>query len=123
MDVVSRWSRQRWLLLAARLVQVKLIALGKMLVLEASASMPTDVTFKVPIHRLRMFRKQVAELLGLPATEEFNSSWLLFRDSMVEALQLTECHCALEGKEEIEVQVLRLASLCSLAFAWSHLWN
>lgn len=42
---------------------------------------------------------------------------------MTEALQLTECHCALEGKEDSEVQVLRLKRLCHLAFRWSEMWK
>ena len=108
---------------AARLVQADRIIFGSMLVLEASASMPADVAFKVPIYRLRIFRKQASELCGLPEAEEDTPTWLSFKESVTEALQLTECHCSLENKEDAEVQALRLKRLCHLAFGWSEMWK
>ena len=110
-------------LVQADLILLAVIVLGNMLVLEASASRPTDVTFQVPIHRLRLFRKQVGQLLGLPETEEYNLAWQIFKDSVVQGLQLTECYCSLEGKDETEVQVLRLKHLCNLAFGLSDCWK
>ena len=69
-------------LVQADLILLAVIVLGNMLVLEASASRPTDVTFQVPIHRLRMFRKQVGQLLGL--YQKLKSTILRGRSSKIQ---------------------------------------
>eukprot|EP00435_Cladocopium_sp_Y103_P005348 s4446_g1.t1 len=93
------------------------------LILEASAARRSDLTFQIPIGRLRLLRGQIESQLGLPKDcTEYNPSWSICCKEMAAVLTLAEGHAALEEKDAAEEQIIRLKNLLVLCMSWPQHW-
>ena len=93
------------------------------LILEASAASCNDVTFQIPIGRLRLLRKQIETQLGLPKDcQAYNPAWVICCQEMSAVLTLAEGHASLEKKEAIESEIIRLKHLLVLCMSWPDTW-
>ena len=92
------------------------------LILESFAAARNDLSFQVPIGRLRLLRSQIETRLGLPHCQEYNPAWSICCSEIAAVLTTAECKAALDKQVQVEEQTLRLNTLLYLCMSWPSYW-
>ena len=93
------------------------------LILESFAAARNDLSFQVPIGRLRLLRSQIETRLGLPHCQEYNPAWSICCSEIAAVLTTAECKAALDKQVQVEEQTLRLNTLLDLCMSWPSYWS